>query len=502
MVKDAEFSGEEKEMIALLEKVGLPDDFSEVALQDISGPDHDMTDRIRSNVFRKINRCKGANNRGIKSLWSKASVRLATAAVLVLLFIVAIIGPGRVIAEFKEAFRWVPGFGLQPEQKLSLALPENITVDLDYMTLVVEGLKADRESTVLKLKIYDLSEEFLHEYCPVTGGRLENDRLYYRDSYEHLPQLVDEDGNRYEFFERAVGREVSFSNSEQSYVWSSEVYFDPLPSQTSKVTLLLPDLRQEGKTLKVEIPLVPKEDIQEAIPHWPSTTLNDITVAASAEVGDEETIINLAIITEEKNWEVSDMIYRRPYTVDTPYMLKDDRGKMYSYHLAESSISGYSNEEGLNVYHLSFDPASPEAEYLKFNIVSIWITVDEKVSYPLQLSRLEKDNPVPLDEDIQLGHHSFQITELSPYKNGVKAELDLGPVGQETLIDLRGFYLEPAEGRGFDVHGRSTRGDDGRLKTIYSYFSDHDVDEAILHVGYPLVEIEGPWELKIPLDVE
>ena len=501
-MKDAEFTGEEKALKDLLEKAGLPDDFSEVALQDMCEPDYDMTDRIRSNVFRKINRCKGTNNRGIKSLWSKASIRLATAAILVLLFIVAVIGPGRVIAEFKEVFRWVPGFGLQPEQKLSFVLPEKITVDLDYMTLVIEGLKADRESTVLKLKVYDLSEEFIHEYCPVTGGRLENDRLYYRDSYEQLPQLVDEDGNRYEFFERAVGREVSFSNNERSYVWSSEVYFDPLPPRTSQITLLLPDLRQEGKTLKVEIPLVPREDIQEAIPQWPSTTLNDITVAASAEVGDEETLINLAVIPEEKSWEVSGMISRRPYTVDTPYTLTDERGIKYSYHPMESSVSGYSDEEGLNVYHLSFDPASPEAEYLKLNIASIWITVDEKVSYPLQMSRLEKDNPVPLDEDIQLGRHFFQITELSPYKNGIKAEFDLGPVGQETLIGLRRFYLEPVKGRGVDVHGRSTRGDDGRLKTSLSYFSDQEIDEAILHVGYPLVEIEGPWELKIPLDLD
>lgn len=502
MVKDAEFSGEEKEMIALLEKVGLPDDFSEVALQDINGPDHDTTARIQDNLFRKIGRCKGMSNKGIKGLWSKASMRLATAAILVLLLIVAIIGPGRVIAEFKEVFRLVPGFGLQPEQKLTFALPEKVTVDLDYMTMVIEGLKADRESTVLKLKIYDLSEEFLHEYCPVTGGRLENDRLYYRDSYEQLPQLVDEDGNRYEFFERAVGREVSFSNSERSYVWSSEANFDPLPSQTSKVTLLLPDLRQEGQTLKVEIPLVPREDIQEAIRHWPSTTLHDITVTASVDLGDEETLINLAVIPEEKSWAVSGAISRRPYTTDNHYTLIDDRGKMYSYQPAESSISGYSDEAGLNVYHLSFDPVSPEAEYVKLSIDSIWVTGDEMVSYPLRLSRLEKDNPVPLDKDIQLGRYSFQITELSPYKNGVKAEFDLGPVGQDTLIDLRRFYLEPVEGRGVDVHGRSTRDDDGRLKTRHSYFSDQDVDEAILHVGYPLVEIEGPWELEISLDVE
>ena len=429
-------------------------------------------------------------------------MRLATAAILVLLIIVAIIGPGRVIAEFKEVFRLVPGFGLQPEQKLSFALPEKVTVDLDYMTLVVEGLKADRESTVLKLKIYDLSEEFLHEYCPVTGGRLENDRLYYRDSYEHLPQLVDEDGNRYEFFERAVGRDIDFSNSERSYVWSSEVYFDPLPSRTSQITLLLPDLRQEGKTLKVKIPLVPREDIQEAIPHWPSTTLRDITVTASVDVGDEETLINLAVIPEEKSWAVSGAISRRPYAADDHYTLTDDRGKMYSYQPAESSISGYSDEAGLNLYHLSFDPVSPEAEYVKLSIDSIWVTGNEKVSYPMQLSRLEKDNPVPLDEDIQLGRYYFQITDLKPYKNGIEVEFDLGPAGKETLISLKRFHLEPVEGRIVDVHGRSTRDDDGRLKIRHSYFSDQDVDEAILHAGYPLVEIEGPWELIIPLDVE
>jgi len=435
-------------------------------------------------------------------LWSKASVRLATAAILVLLIIVAIIGPGRVIAEFKEVFRLVPGFGLQPEQKLSFALPEKMTVDLDYMTLVIEGLKADRESTVLSMEVYNLSEEFLHEYCPVTGRRLDNARSYTQGSYEQLPRLVDEDGNRYEFFERAVGRGVSYSNSEPSYVWSSEVSFDPLPSQTAKVTLLLPDLRQEGEKLKVEIPLVPREDIQEAIPQWPSTTLKDITVAASAEVCDQETLINLAVIPEEKDWDVSGMISRRPYTVDIPYTLTDDRGIKHSYHPVESSVSGYSGEAGLNVYHLSFDPVSPEAEYLKLSIASIWITGDEKVSYPLQLSRLEKDHPVPLDEDIKLGRYSFQITDLKPYKNGVKAELDLGPEGQETIIDLQRFHLEPAESRGADVHGRSALGDDGRLKTKRSYFSDQDVDEAILHVGYPLVEIEGPWELKIPIDSE
>ena len=116
---DAEFSGEEKEMIALLEKVGLPDDFPEVALQDINGPDHDTTGRIKDIVFRKIGLSKGMSNKGIKGLWSKASMRLAAAAVLVLLLIVAIIGPGRVIAEFKEVFRLIPGFGLQPEQKLT-----------------------------------------------------------------------------------------------------------------------------------------------------------------------------------------------------------------------------------------------------------------------------------------------------------------------------------------------------------------------------------------------
>ena len=79
-------------------------------------------------------------------MWSKSSVRLATAAVLVLLFIVTIRSPGN-----KEVFRLVPGFGLQPEQKLSVALPEKMTVDLDYMTLVIERLKADRESTVLSM---------------------------------------------------------------------------------------------------------------------------------------------------------------------------------------------------------------------------------------------------------------------------------------------------------------------------------------------------------------
>ena len=124
------------------------------------------------------------------------------------------------------------------------------------------------------------------------------------------------------------------------------------------------------------------------------------------------------------------------------------------------------------------------------------------MSYPLQLSRLEKDHAVPLDEDIQLSRYSFQITDLKPYKNGVKAELDLGPEGQETIIDLQRFHLESAESRGADVHGRSVRNDDGRLITKRSYFSDQDVDEAILHVGYPLVEIEGPWELKISIDLD
>ncbi len=75
-------------------------------------------------------------------------------------------------------------------------------------------------------------------------------------------------------------------------------------------------------------------------------------------------------------------------------------------------------------------------------------------------------------------------------------------MGQETIISLQRFHLEPLEGRVVDVHGKSTRAEDGRLKTMHSYFSDQDVDEAILHVGYPLVEIEGPWELIIPLDVE
>jgi len=501
-VKDAEFSGEEKELIDLLEKNGLPDDFPEVVLQDMSGPDHDTTGRIQDNVFRKIDQRRGMSNRGIKGLWSKASVRLATAAILVLLLIVAIIGPGKVIAEFKEVFRLVPGFGLQPEQKLSFALPEKVTVDLDYMTLVVKGLKADRESTVLNMKIYDLSEEFLHKYCPVTGRRLENSRYYNRGSYEQLPQLAGEDGNRYEYFERMVGTDVSFSNNEPSYKWYSEVKFDPLPSQTSKVTLLLPDLRQEAETLKVEIPLTPKEALQEAIPGWPSTTLHDITVTASAEVCDKETLITLAIIPEEKNWDIFGMISRRPYTVDAHYKLTDDRGKKYSYHPGKSSVSGYSDEEGMNVYHLSFDPASKEVEHLKLSLASIWIIEEEKASYPLQLSRLGKDNPVPLDEDIQLGRFSFRITDLKPYKNGVEAKFNLGPAGQETLIDLQRFHLEPAEGRGVDVHGRRTKDDDGRLKTMRSYFSDQGIDEAILHVGDPLGEIEGPWELKIPLDVK
>ncbi len=186
------------------------------------------------------------------------------------------------------------------------------------------------------------------------------------------------------------------------------------------------------------------------------------------------------------------MISQRPYTADDHYTLTDDRGRKHSSHSVESSASGYSDEEGLNVYHLSFDPASTETEYLKLSIAPIWITVVEKVSYPLQLSRLEKDNPVPLDEDIQLGRHFFQITELRPYKNGVVAKFDLGPVGQKTIISLQRFYLEPAEERGVDLHGKSTRDDEGRLKTMHSYFSDRDVDEVILHVGYPLVEIEDP----------
>ena len=514
------FSKEEKEFIEEIEGVGLPDDYAEVALDELESPDSKAVKRIRQKTKRKL------ENPWRRRFFSKKIVGTAAVVLLAVLTSVAVIGPERVVGEIEELLKVVPGYGLQEEKDIDVALEEEVTVELDYMDLTVEKLESDGERTTLEIQIDDLDEEYYlsedfidrirvgadteemkketDEICPLMGPP-PSETPHPLD--ERWPKLVDRQGNTVRANRWSPDHVIT---SGQTITQGGSFGFAPLEPGTSHVTLVLPDPREKGETVSIEVPLVGTDDLQDiSIPSEPSETLHGVTLSANARTDADETQVTLAVEPESKLWEKRDfesrmgnfmLANRDAQFNDTIYTLQDDRGNEYSYRREHSAYYDYTHVNGKHVYLLSFDPITPEADHLEFKVSSLLTTEKVEEGVTLDLSDLKKSERdfVRLNEYITIGDQEIKITGLERLHNGLKVYFDKGASDNENLALLSSGLEDIRATMNYERKN-------GELEAIEFDFMDNKKfaeiagDEVTMEVR-AIVETLGPWELNIPLE--
>ena len=302
------YSKEEKILLELIKNIELPDDYSETVLDEIEGPDAKTVEHIRKKTHKKLGNSK------IRKFSTRFLWWVAAAVLLVVMTVTALIGPERVIAGIEEVLKLVPGFGLQKEEDVQVALEEELTLELDYMDLTIVGLNSDGERTTLELQIENLEEEYYlredffdrelmreetDEVCPLMGPRpTEKPRPF----EERWPKLVDNQGNSIRANRWSPDYLVV---SGQTIPQGGKFGFAPLEPGTTRVTLVLPDPREKGETVFIEIPLAEEGDLREiSIPGEPSENLHGVTLSASAKACEDETQVTLAVKPENDPWHV------------------------------------------------------------------------------------------------------------------------------------------------------------------------------------------------------
>jgi hypothetical protein len=457
-MKENNFTREELELIKKLEEAGLPADFLDTVCKDIVEVDRKTTNAIEKATLAKI--------RPSVPVWHK--VRLPAAAVLFfVLLITVVLGPQRILAGISGLVRFVPGFGLEEAEQFTLAMPEPIRVTRGDTVYDITGFLVTDEYSLLNIKAEGYIQNadiFLGKYKDQDGNQ--------------LPYLEDVDGVRY----TGSYNSVSHGGILTGVAWGS-FSFEPLPPQTQRIYLVLPDY--DGGTWNIEIPLVDPDHLVAAEDLQLRQYQSGVAVTAMHQLRHDESVVTLLIQTDDPQAvvsEVGDSFFPMPH--GNHATLKDQDGGEYSL-IDKGNNTGYQSR---SPYELRFSPADSSATSLQLSIPQIHFEkwgINKKVKLTVPSEGIQEMN-----QEIELDRFTATVIaaeRISPTE--VRFHIDPGPADQEYL---RMFWPD------IDCAIRTNK-QTGQMEYI-DLSVEPEQKSLKLTIDRLSYVTNGPWQFEIPLD--
>jgi hypothetical protein len=480
----------EEQQLALL---GLPDDLPETALRDAPAPGADALARIKARTFAKAGvrpvPFEGRSTRRILR-WG-----LAAAAILALAVVSAFgaMGQKGIWAAFT---RFVPGFGLTPEQSVSLSAPQPVRMERGKAWVEVQGLVVANGYVTARVRA---------EGVVLARTRFE---------HESLVSVVTEKGDVLKKWSWGVGG----SGDDDPNGAGEFEFVGPIPAESRKVFLVVKDTSE----WRLEIPLVPTEQLPSVEPFvpqppaspsapssgnagapaqtfGPSATVGPFRLSARVTPSDGRTAVT--IVAQSSNGALVEGLMGEGLQPAITLSVGD-------WKTVPESADGI-KIGGEQLWNFTAAPLPSGATSVVVKIPRLWVIEPGEATVRLKIA------DAPLNETIQLGRWPVRLvrTEL---EGGLRLWGDAGP-GQ-VMQDAAGKHLDYLSTFGsFEVSGGNGGGGRrGRQDPFYA--GEKRPDPQLMYVEFPVpgpsasdsntvtvtlrnpnVWIQGPWVMTVPL---
>lgn len=393
----------------------------------------------------------------------------AAAALLIVGGTLVVANPQGALAAIQRLVRLVPGIGLTETDGETLVITSPVSTASGDERLTVTGLISDGRQTEVR---------FLVEGLPLEKREPDVQTAF-------RPELRLADGT--------VLQSQSSSASGGSGTAEGVIWFEPLPSGTTDVTLLLPPVLGLTQPFELAIPVVnavsaglpeasdgawseERLGVRVGVPHW--TVQGDLIVLNLQ--------AQLPRGTAVEHFLAEGVLPE----------LSDAQGRVYPLLQERSNLSPNPGEHA----SLTFQgPLAPDAGHLRLSVPVIKVVEEAEADLSLSLSRLPEGQPLQLDKEMQIGSKRFVVNTVTRLEGTFRFALDLGPEKEGALLQ----YVHIAPRTAFFRSGSySTTGrmNEQTWQLERLDYSPENVPDRNLEVVFkqPLVRLQGDWVVELP----
>ncbi|MBX3046811.1 MAG: hypothetical protein KF698_07430 [Anaerolineales bacterium] len=441
-------------------------------------------------------------------------VRASNALVLLIVVLVALLGPSDVLAAIQRLMGYVPGVGfIQPQ----LILSEPLTVSRGNVSVTVENLVVSSSESVLVFRIED-------PYS-VSGSQSSSYRETTRNPYLQMP-----DGTIYQ---PLTGQGRLEKNGRQ---WRELIRFSPLPPDTTSVFFVTELALPSGtlETLQLEL-LLERGD------HSPMSAGENFVSSATSIVPDEvkvrldgiaieqdRLVLNVIVDWENPNWQVVEVMnFAEPTPKGNPIAhfasVTDANGAIVPISLNTMESSANSNEKQAYFVFLSDMPVNEIAFPATLSLDAIYVSSFLPLSEQPVFTFFPKTNVIPgecetllqsmvsneieatlakvcyLDSDphMSLGGGGGGGNEISPPQFGLELSLSAPSDIVEIFVGDTACRVQPNPCAGSASYSRQW-GDSDLLKSVHLYAVEPNWPVIFSIGGFDFIR-EGPWSIEFEL---
>lgn len=406
--------------------------------------------------------------------------------VVVLGLLTFAMAPAAVMAVVQRALFFIPGVGISAVEEGHLVAAGPVVVRDGGVIFTVEALLSDGQSTRVEFSVAGLP-----------GGKRGMDSR--EGPSPRRPTLRDETGREYGITSAHHG--VGGSPEENRI--TGGIYFAPLPGNLRSVELvvpadyLVPEAMLPGAASRewvARIPLVPptQSGLPRATPQTATAASRGVTLRVVAStLGREHTVLLLEGQAEgAARPQAVGKMGRDPADAA---ILRDDRGRVYRLIPQQSIVTFGDAPFSQDLY---FPPLAAGARELTLEVAALRVREEGSASFTVPLAGRQPDDSFALDRTVQLGSHQVRLETARVVERYGKwwlfIEVDLGPTVEGRT--LAAFTLEGARS-----WGQSFGKDEGAQLSEFSVEIDPGATEVEIRLGFPVVNVEGPWKMSLPV---
>ncbi len=429
--------------------------------------------------------------------------RLATVAATLLLavgLVTVAAGPESVLAVVQRALFFVPGVGISAADGDTLVAANPVSVTELGATFSVEALLADGEKTEIRFKVTGLP-----------GGKQgwERDKPAQVGGKDDLPPKPQAEPHRLPVLRDAGGREYGLVSANHGTGGSPQenhieggFFFAPLPADLTSVELVVPLEYLVPPTVlagadshewALSIPLVhpAQGGLPQAVPQGSAAAVHGITLRVQAStVEGGRTVVLVEGEAPGADRVVS--LVENGANASEGITLRDSLGRTYKY-LPNGSNMVVGGKEVQQSLH--FEPLGPLAGDLTLTIAAVMLTEEGEAETKLSLAGRRPGETFALDRTVDLGGHKVLLKSATLVDRGgepwLLVDVDLGERVNGRLLSA--FNLV-GSGSSLSTYGAK----DGAQMDRFGLALASGQTEVTLRFSYPLVSVEGPWQLTFP----
>lgn len=425
---------------------------------------------------------------GPRRLHRRLLAQLAASLLIAVALVAALGGPGAVTALVQRALLSVPGLGISAVDQDTLVLPKPVAVRDGDLELTVQALLADASGTVVEFKVTGLPGG-KRGWEPTEGHK------------PRQPVLRDAAGAQYPM---RMGSTAAGGSPEENVI-TGKMYFPALPNGLDAVELVMPldylapiGVLPEAHTKEwiARLPLVhPAESgLPLATPRTGEATVRDVTLRLLATSLERDQSV---LLLEGEHAGESRSIHpgRMGGNPAEEVWLRDDRGRTYQLSPNQSWTDIGAGPFRLQLY---FEPVAAGAQEITLSVEAVRVVEDGQADVTLSLAGRRPGETFRLDRVVEIGGHRFRLVSASLVEERgelwLYVDVDLGPtVEGRTLAAVSIQQLRVAYMQSFGAM-------DGGQMDRFGIALEGPADEVTIRLVNPIVVVEGPWEITLPVE--